>query len=782
MAFKPIQSGRGAAGTMPAWLLAWWLISVLYNVSVWAEETPAPAAAAKESRAEGSEITSRPATRDELQAKLDRLTARRQHLDEVLAAHTSAADGNIDDAVRNELELVKFHQSLCIQHLEELSLAMELKADLAEAQQQMHDLQLAGPAEPAPYSILFWDNLCDQCDAEETNQQSLAAELNLAKDMQQNAARMHEKADKKRREVKEACENTADSQKRQSLSAQLDLAALNCEALADLVQLRRTEVANRDLEQQVSRVRGEYLAAKRAAIEPKVVFTQEHLEEVRQAMSRIEAEKQRQVPELQAKLKELDDLESQTQATLTTQPHAIQEQAAEGWQRTRQGLKHQLSMIQQRLREIVVMRSQWDVRYKVHNGMATPEQMANWAKEARQYHERVTANRKLVEEESRALMLEWGREEKLALLNRQASESRDVPWHDFQLACMRELSQAYSANLVQLETMENMLTRLLDMLSARTEAHGTAGWLNRARQAAVAIWQYEITSVDDRPITVRKVAISVLLLVLGIFFSRRASRLMGKRILPRTGMNQGAAAAVQTVSFYVMVVCCGFISLELVHIPLTVFTFLGGAIAIGVGFGSQNILNNFFSGLILLAEQPVRVGDLVDIDGLCGIVEKIGTRSTRVRTGSNVEIIIPNSKFLENNVTNWTLTDTRMRLSVRVGVAYGSSPTEVQRILQRAVTGCDDILPTPDPFVIFSDFGDNALMFDVHFWTDVRSMTQARIIESNVRLAIDRFLAEHRIVIAFPQRDIHLDTARPLEVRMLPVAEDDAVRVYRNAS
>lgn len=782
MVLAPIQGCRVAAGMLPAWLLAWCLIPVLWNGAVRAEETPAPAATAKDAPAPTADSVNRPPTRDELQSKRDKLTERRQHLEEVLSSRTSSSAGNVDDAVRSELELVKFHESLCTQHLDELSLAAELQADLAGIEQQQHDLQLAGPEEPAPYSILFWDNLCDLCEAEKTNQQSLVAELNLAKDMQQNAARMREMADKKRREIKEACENSADSQKRQTLSAQLNLATLNAAAMADLVLLRRTEVANRDLEQQVSRVRSEYLAAKRAAIEPKVVFTREHLEEVRQAIGRIETEKQRQIPELQAKLKELDELEAQTQSSLTTQPRAIQEQAAEGWQRAREGLKHQMSMIQQRLREIVVMRSQWDVRFKVHNGMATPEQMANWAKETRQYHERVTANRELVEEESRALMLEWGRQEKQALLHRQSNENRAVPWHEFQLACMRELSQAYSANLVQLETMENMLSRLLDMLTVRTAASGTANWLNWARQAAAATWQYELTSVDDRPITVRKVAISLFLLVLGIFVSRRVSRLMGNRILPRTGMNQGAAAAVQTICFYVMIVCCGFISLELVHIPLTVFTFLGGAIAIGVGFGSQNILNNFFSGLILLAEQPVRVGDLVDIDGLCGIVEKIGTRSTRVRTGSNVEIIIPNSKFLENNVTNWTLTDTRMRLSVRVGVAYGSSPTEVQQILQRAVTGCDEILPSPAPFVVFSDFGDNALMFDVHFWTDVRSMTQARIIESNVRLAIDRFLAENRIVIAFPQRDIHLDTARPLEVRMLPVAEDDALRVYRNAS
>ncbi len=748
------------------------------------------------------DTANRPATRDELRDKLNKLTARRQQLEGIVTSRAASSTNGPDDAVRSELELVKFHASLCIQHLEELSLAEELRSSLAEAQQQQHDLQLAGPEETPPYSILFWDDLCDQCDAEETNQQSLAAELNLAKDMQQNAARMRENADKKRRELKEACENADDAQKRQMISAQLDLATRNGEALAALVQLRRAEVANRDLERQISQVRGEYLVAKRSAVEPNVIFNREHLEEVRQALSRIESEKQQQIPELQAKLKELDDLESKTQTSLDSQPRAVQEQAAEGWQRARQGLKHQLSMVQQRLREIVVMRAQWDVRFKVHNRLATPEQLASWVKETRQYHERVTANRELLEEEARALMLEWGREEKQALLQRKANESHAVeshavenravesravesqtlPWHEFQLACMRELSQAYSANLMQLETMENMLSRLLNMLSVRTEASASANWLNWARQAAVATWHYEITSVDDRPITVRKVAISVVLLVLGVFVSRRLSRLMGKRILPHTGMNQGAAAAVQTISFYALVVCCGFISLELVHIPLTVFTFLGGAIAIGVGFGSQNILNNFFSGLILLAEQPVRVGDLVDIDGLSGIVEKIGTRSTRVRTGSNVEIIIPNSKFLENNVTNWTLTDTRMRLSVRVGVAYGSSPTEVQQILQRAVTGCDAILPSPAPFVLFSDFGDNALMFEVHFWTDVRSMTQARVLESNVRLAIDRFLTENRIVVAFPQRDIHLDTARPLEVRMLPAAEDEAMRLYRNAS
>ena len=160
-----------------------------------------------------------------------------------------------------------------------------------------------------------------------------------------------------------------------------------------------------------------------------------------------------------------------------------------------------------------------------------------------------------------------------------------------------------------------------------------------------------------------------------------------------------------------LITCFGFVSLELVNVPVTVFTFLGGAVAIGVGFGSQNILNNFISGLILLAEQPIRVGDLVDIGGLCGNVEKIGARSTRVKTGANLEIIVPNSKFLEDNVTNWTLSDTRMRTVVKVGVAYGSPTEDVAEILKQAVDQCPHALTEPEPIILFNDFGDNCTEF-----------------------------------------------------------------------
>ena len=129
---------------------------------------------------------------------------------------------------------------------------------------------------------------------------------------------------------------------------------------------------------------------------------------------------------------------------------------------------------------------------------------------------------------------------------------------------------------------------------------------------------------------------------------------------------------IESLSFYALLVAFGLAALKYANVPLTVFTFLGGAIAIGVGFGSQNILNNFISGLILLAERPIKVGDLIQLGETYGNVTKIGARSTQIRTGENLDIIVPNSKFLENDVTNLTRRDDRLRTSISVGVAYGS--------------------------------------------------------------------------------------------------------------
>lgn len=197
--------------------------------------------------------------------------------------------------------------------------------------------------------------------------------------------------------------------------------------------------------------------------------------------------------------------------------------------------------------------------------------------------------------------------------------------------------------------------------------------------------------------------------------------------------------------------------LDLINVPLTAFAFVSGAIAIGVGFGAQNIINNFISGWILMWERPIRINDFIEVGDTLGTVEQINTRSTRIRRVDGVHLLIPNSKLLEETVTNWTLVDRLLRSSVRVGVAYGSDVELVRDTLLEVMANNTEILQDPAPQVVFEDFGDSALVFDAYFWILAIADRSARTIRSNVRYEIDRAFREKHITIAFPQRDIHLD-------------------------
>jgi potassium efflux system protein len=296
--------------------------------------------------------------------------------------------------------------------------------------------------------------------------------------------------------------------------------------------------------------------------------------------------------------------------------------------------------------------------------------------------------------------------------------------------------------------------------------------LHDALETAWAVWHYEITSVDHRPITVGKVLVGIFLFALGLLLSRYLSRQLGRRVLPRLGLEAGVAAALESLSFYTLVSLLTLLALNIINVPLTAFTLLGGALAIGLGFGSQNIVNNFISGLILLAERPIRVDDMIEVDGTYGVVEHIGARSTRVRSFSNINIIVPNSSFLEKNVINWTLSDDRIRTQVTVGVAYGSPTREVARLVRKAVDEHAKVLKVPEPIVIFSDFGNSALVFDVYFWIRMRKQMDRRIVESDIRHRLDELFHEAGITIAFPQRDVHLDSVRPIEVRVVTAATE----------
>jgi small-conductance mechanosensitive channel len=314
--------------------------------------------------------------------------------------------------------------------------------------------------------------------------------------------------------------------------------------------------------------------------------------------------------------------------------------------------------------------------------------------------------------------------------------------------------------------------RLLDEISLKLKKTPVTKRVSQLKSKIRDVWNFEIWVIDNRPVTVRKLLVSIVILIIGIFIAKYTVRILTKRLIYYARLKETTGSALQKVFLVLAYLLVFLFALRMVNIPLAAFAFLGGAIAIGVGFGAQNLINNFISGFIIMGERPISIGDLIEVEGsILGQVEDIGARSTRVRTGENIHILVPNSSFLEKNITNWTLSDQKIRTRVTVGVIYGSPVQTVKALLLEATKGIDNVLQEPEPFVLFSDFGDNALIFDVYFWISIRQIIQRRTIESSVRFQIDELFREANIVIAFPQRDVHLDAQKPLEVRFVEVKE-----------
>lgn len=234
---------------------------------------------------------------------------------------------------------------------------------------------------------------------------------------------------------------------------------------------------------------------------------------------------------------------------------------------------------------------------------------------------------------------------------------------------------------------------------------------------------------------------------------RLLRNLVKNRILSDSGLEPGIRESITTVTSYVLWGLAILLSLNVLGLSTTSIAVALGALSIGLGFGLQNIFNNFVSGLILLIERPVQVGDVIQLNDTWGTVTKINVRSTLVQTFDNASLIIPNSDMISNQVTNWSFKDLRLRRNIVVGVAYGSDTALVEKTLLEIAHAHPKVLNPPKPEVLFQDFGDSALIFKLRLWS---TMDHFIGVETDVRFAIDRLFRERHIEIAFPQRDIHI--------------------------
>jgi small-conductance mechanosensitive channel len=287
---------------------------------------------------------------------------------------------------------------------------------------------------------------------------------------------------------------------------------------------------------------------------------------------------------------------------------------------------------------------------------------------------------------------------------------------------------------------------------------------------AVLVWVWDPTGVIrsglkrffDLTFTVGSLNFSIKGMILAVFivfvthlFLRVGRALLKEKVLDRRPIERGLKDSILTIASYLgwalgLVLALGFLGVNTTSLAV-----IFGALSIGIGFGLQNIFNNFISGLILLFERPIQVGDYVEVGGLWAEVKKINVRSTVVQTFDNASVIIPNSEFISQQVTNWSFRDKRMRRNLEVGVAYGSDVDLVEKTLLEIALATPGVLNYPRPDVIFVDHADSALIFRLRIWVDVDDYWA---VASRIRFDIDRRFRELAIEIAFPQRDLHIRT------------------------
>jgi len=436
--------------------------------------------------------------------------------------------------------------------------------------------------------------------------------------------------------------------------------------------------------------------------------------------------------------------------------------AADAW---RQAYQNRLENNEATQQLLTLQKRLWGYRYAVLGGHYEEEDLAAWRQEAMAEGDRLQTHLSLPQELLRDLLLQQdGLEEKISGGDLPSGQKHACRNHLEALAVHVESLREY---IIALGVTNQLIGRFLHEADMSREQVTFAEIARQISRAAAGLWSFEIVAVDGYSVTLGKIISALAIFFAGIVLSRRLTRKIQTNLHHHGNMSESTAAIAGKLIHYLLLLIIILFALRIVNIPLTVFAYLGGAVAIGVGFGAQKLLSNFISGFILMAEQPVKVGDLVQMNDQLGRIENIGVRATMVRTFANINILVPNSYFLENNIINWTHNDNHVRCEIRVGVGYDSPADKVRELLVRAACDHGLVHSAPPPVAMLSDFGENALIFDLFFWMTISADAGRQQIESDVRFHIDSVFREAGITIAFPQRDIHLDSSRPLQFECL---------------
>lgn len=270
-----------------------------------------------------------------------------------------------------------------------------------------------------------------------------------------------------------------------------------------------------------------------------------------------------------------------------------------------------------------------------------------------------------------------------------------------------------------------------------------------------ALFETVLFNLGESEITLGRLIIVVLSIVFLFLLAGRFTKALSRTILQRYNTSESTIHTVATITRYIILVIGLMIIIQSAGLDLSSLSILAGALGVGIGFGLQNITNNFISGIIILFEQPIKIGDRIEVGHIKGDVVKISARSTTVVTNDNISVIVPNSDFISTTVINWSHNDRSVSFRYPVGVSYKSDPKIVKKILLDVAEENNGVLKNPSPQVLFDSFGDSSLNFHLRVWTSDYT-ARPNILKSQLYYAIFKKFGEAGVEIPFPQRDLHV--------------------------
>lgn len=629
------------------------------------------------------------------------------------------------------------------------------------------DYRQKGMIKKPPYSLAFLDAKQAELAAAKKQQVNADLTIEMLRQETEDAEDQLKNLSKKLRPFKEILALGSETDKRHARAALTD-GEINAEYYRTIIQAYTLEIKRHEMNQDLVAMQIEMYEEQTAFVRANIQYDDEDLQHQLSKIDQKKASIKNEIEKIRSEQKFVEQEWLKAQQAVKNALQTERRPAAEAYLKAREAWRNTYQVVLELKQEAQLLlgrqRLTWQRRYDLVKGSIPSAQLNIIREKVRKNVNNL--NQTLQIQQNYLIILQ----KQLGIIEARIVEGgfpAEIREHlDVELkALRRQLDRRleYQSVIISIDqTEKHLLTEIEKKIVSLTITER----LTRLMAAIGELWNFEILVVDDRPVTLKKIAVALFILVIGIVLARFMLNFIRRRFLANSPFQETTVSTVHKFLSYSAYLLVVLLALRMVNIPLTAFAFVGGAVAIGAGFGAQNLINNFISGFMILGERPINIGDLIEVDGMLGKVEEIGARCTRVRTGENIHILVPNSSFLEKNITNWTLSDKKIRTRIVVGVAYGSPVRTVEKLLNQAARQTQRVLSNPETFVLFSDFGDNALIFNVYFWVNIQLVLERRIIESNVRFCIDELFNEHGIVIAFPQRDIHVDNNEPLKIQL----------------